>query len=255
MQGSLFVVTLILWIGNIVSLSTGTSLYELLGDGGCFVFWAALVLIAIVTYTSSFCMSLLRYICIVHVEKALILGMDRIKRFVFVVEATIYVITGLFYALVYAYGSAPLAMTFCYNKSKTFLEVLTHHENPTNVGHLALMFVLAFQQTLGILEFIMYVILFKTLWKHDQTMKESLSKEHIKSRNKTNVITLVGQAWGFLMEVITLTILLFAINLEMDSVFLQPQIATFYVVIHSTAISVGQFVTSPDMRKFYMKSD
>ena len=86
-------------------------------------------------------------------------------------------------------------------------------------------------------------------------MKESISKENIRVRNKTNVITLSGQAWGFVIEIVVTIIVQLTVNLEVDSVFFQPQIAAYYSVMMSTAVSIGQFVTSPDMRRFYLKYD
>lgn len=246
---------MILIIGHIISLSTGLSLYGLFGDPGCFVFWGAVNVLVTTTFVSGFCMSLFRWICIIHIDEALIMGMQRVKMLIHVVEGTLYVLALLFQSMVYAYGSKPLAMSFCHDKSKTFLEIKAKHDHDTNAGEHALKIYVGFLQSLGLLEFLMYVYLFKTLWFHDQKMASSVSEKIIKKRNKTNVITLSGQAWGFAIETITSIATNLLIALNFDSAFLQPQIAPFYYVMTSTALSVGQFVTSPDMRSFYWDSD
>lgn len=238
-------------LGNIASLTSGMSLHELLGDVGCFIYWAAIMVFLVTQFTSSFCMALFRWINIIHIEKALLMGTERVKQLVWWVEITI---SGILYSLapiMYIYGSNPVSMTFSYNESKTFLDVLAQHKDPSGTGQIAHNIFLTVVQSLGILEMIMYVVMFAHLWLHDQTMKDSISKEHLRKRNKNNIITLTGQAWTFVIEVVVMAVITIAYNLDMDSVFLQPQIGGFYMVMGSTAISIGQFVASPDMRRFY----
>lgn len=240
--------------GNIISLSTGQSLYDLYGDKGCFVFWSGIILFVNISFVGSITMSLFRWICIIHFDTALVLGKERVKHIVHCFERTIYILIAPFLALAYIYGTTPLAKTFCYNKSRTFLRVMAKHEHSTDVGHQALAIFMGFTQSLGILEFLLYIFLFKKLWSHDQKMASTLPQKQIKTRNKNNIITLSGQAWAFMIEAVTGAIIQLTVNLEFDSVFLQPQIGSFYFVIMATAVSIGQFLTSPDLRRFYWES-
>ena len=75
-----------------------------------------------------------------------------------------------------------------------------------------------------------------------------LSKDMIKSRMRTNAITMVGTVVAFIFGVIC-AILLFALYSGFE--LFEPAAMTFVWIFIHAIISFTQFVTSPELRRFY----
>lgn len=253
-QSLILLATTILGIGKIISMATGKSLLDLFGSNACLVYWASMVTYGCMMATGGFCMALFRWICIMHNDKAKYMGLEKVKNLVIATEVIIIGISCMFFSLTLKYGSAPLSMSFCQDKSVMYLDHVSKHASGSNAGQVALTLILIFQQGLGILELLMYVFIFKHLKNHDEKKVQGLTKDIIQRRTKRNVITLSGQAWTFGIETILSIFLHVSINWESAaSIFFSPQITPFYVILISSAVSFGQFFTSPEMRRFYLK--
>lgn len=242
-------------IGNISSLSQGKSLYDLFGHLGCFVFRQGVIIGVFVGYVSGFSMAFLRYMMVVHPVKLQELGVDKAKRFVNVTELAIYIWLGLWSLIAYFYTSSPFTNTFCYDRSATFLETLVDHVNPTS-GTLEKksQSIMAFcVLLLSIIELAMYIQIFKALRKKDESMKTSIGKDMFLMRTNRNIISLSGQAFAFGIELIMMIITQIITHTNSTSPYFMPQMTTFNLVIASTILSIGQFLSSPDMRQFYLK--
>lgn len=203
-------------------------------------------------------MALLRHLMINYSDRVQKIGIENVKKFISILEIVLYIWCSLWSLVVYLYTSSPMTMTFCYDQSVTFLDMLVQHSNSSTdqtIGKWALTFISMFLQSLGILEFIMYFIMFKTLRNKDENLKKNIGKDSYQKRTKRNVMNLTGQAFGFAIEMICMIISHVLIRLDTNSPFLQPQMAPYYVVVASTIVSIGQFMTSPDMRKFYLKTE
>lgn len=247
-----------MFLGNIISLASGKPLFEFFGQSGCFIFRSAMVMFSYATYISSFCMALFRYSminCPTRVQK---MGMNKFKQFITIFEIVLYIWGGLWSAAVYISTSSPFTMVFCKDQSLIFLQTMNEHRLDDGVDvkfKFGVFIISVFIQFLGICEFIMYFQMFKTLRNKDEILKKNIGKEMYQKRTKRNVISLTGQAFGFGIELIAMITLHLMIQLDLESVFFQPQMVSFYTIVASTLISISQFITSSDMRRFYLKTE
>ena len=119
-------------------------------------------------------------------------------------------------------------------------------------GKNVLMGVIFIIQTLICTEVTMYLVIFWGLHKQNKFHTRGLSLETIKHRNKKNAITLSGQVLSFVVELCTSII---AQLLIMDNSFgiLEPAALTCWIIVITSTVSVLQFMTSPELRRFYIK--
>lgn len=192
---------------------------------------------------------------VIHPEKLQKLGQAKVKKFVSTTELVLYAWFGLWSLAGYFFTSSASTMTFCYNQSAIFLDTLTHHTQPdrTVLEKLSKDFTLASLQLLAVWELLMYIRIFQSLKTKDEKLKKNIGKEMFRMRTKRNIISLSGQALGFGIELMSMVIVQVIARVDSDSPFLQLQMTTIFVIIQGSLLSVVHFMTSPDMRKFYLK--
>ena len=102
----------------------------------------------------------------------------------------------------------------------------------------------------------MYIILYKKIHMNDEAMVGPLPIEKIKLRHQRSAINLTGQIISFVVEmsVALLTQIFLHKVFDQDSTF---GITAFpcYIVVTSGINSIAQFVSSPEMRRFYLKEN
>ena len=81
------------------------------------------------------------------------------------------------------------------------------------------------------------------------------SLQAIKSRTKKNVITLTGQIISFVLEILIpliceLLLTKFGSN---GYIIIEPAGIPIIVIFGTTLIAVAQFITSPELRRFYFQ--
>ena len=145
-----------------------------------------------------------------------------------------------------------------YKTSSPEMEFCTGLKEPVDLsqetadkGKNVLMGVIFIIQTLICTEVTMYLVIFWGLHKQNKFHTRGLSLETIKHRNKKNAITLTGQVLSFVVELCTSII---AQLLIMDNSFgiLEPAALTCWIIVITSTVSVLQFMTSPELRRFYM---
>ena len=102
----------------------------------------------------------------------------------------------------------------------------------------------------------MYIILYMKIHMNDEAMVGPLPIEKIKLRHKRSAINLTGQIISFMVEMIIVILT----QIFLHKVFAQN--STFgitaypcYLVVSSGINSIAQFVSSPEMRRFYLKQN
>ena len=104
------------------------------------------------------------------------------------------------------------------------------------------------------IEIAMYIILYRKIYMNDEAMIGPLPIERIRFRHKRSAINLTGQIIAFIAE---------TLNFLITQVFLHKIFAhdsTFgitaypcYIIITSSINSIAEFVSSPEMKRFYLK--
>ena len=102
----------------------------------------------------------------------------------------------------------------------------------------------------------MYIILYMKIHMNDEAMVGPLPIEKIKLRHKRSAINLTGQIISFMVEMIIVILT----QIFLHKVFAQNSIFGItaypcYLVVSSGINSIAQFVSSPEMRRFYLKQN
>ena len=100
-----------------------------------------------------------------------------------------------------------------------------------------------------IAEFIMYIILFKEFYEHNKELQNKnslgISVDKLFKRQKKNVITLSGQCFTFVIEIVITLVAQFAIHLDFS-----PLNSNLFL---STLLVASYFVASDELKTFYFK--
>ena len=151
-------------------------------------------------------------------------------------------------------------MPFCYGLSIEYFSIKLLYdgitEEQTIFAHniqtgVALMF-----QNFLLIEAAMNIILYKKLYLNDEAMIGPLPIEKIQLRHKCSAINLTGQIIAFIVE----TIVQLLTQVFLHSIFAQNStygITAYpcYIIITSSIVSIAQFVSSPEMKRFYLKQN
>ena len=102
-----------------------------------------------------------------------------------------------------------------------------------------------------ITELIMYIILFKDLFDHNNELKNrklsGLSAENLQKRQRKNVITLSGQGLTFVIEFVMSVVFHFVVQIDFYPSYISQFIQILLVFSH--------IVTSPELRRFYFNRE
>ena len=106
-----------------------------------------------------------------------------------------------------------------------------------------------------IIEFLCYIIIFKGLQKQDKSFIKIIQEDVLKKRLKKNTITLTGQAFGFIVE------LMYSILAQLLLHF-GPQIGVYVsgllpcaLIVTMAAYTSAQIISSPELRRFLQGYD
>ena len=106
---------------------------------------------------------------------------------------------------------------------------------------------MVFIQLFMVAKFIMYIILFKDLYQHNKELQNvnslGLSATTLQNRQRKNVITLSGQCFHFVIEMIICFIIYFAIQMNFSALNIRLCLGTLLVAFY--------FVASPELKRFY----
>ena len=98
-----------------------------------------------------------------------------------------------------------------------------------------------------VVEMIIYIKLYYSLWKHDEGMKDKISSDDLNQRKRKNISSLSGQVISFFIEFITSLIILANI-LNKDLIL--PSAAPIGNITSKTIISISLLCTSHELRRY-----
>ena len=114
---------------------------------------------------------------------------------------------------------------------------------------------IAFGQAITLVEFICYVLLYKSLKEHNKSFFKIVQESILKKRAKRNTITFAGQAITFMMEVLYGILMQVLINFGGIGGFFEPGAIPCALLVLMASLSVTQILTSPPLRRFYLGYD
>ena len=104
---------------------------------------------------------------------------------------------------------------------------------------------------LNITEVISYLVLFRYLYVHDNTVAISvLRPEVIKVRNSRNAISLAGQLVTGILETSYFLLMIFYMNFAVEHSERSREVASIFKLLEFTLIPLAQVLTSPPLKKF-----
>ena len=104
---------------------------------------------------------------------------------------------------------------------------------------------------LNITEVISYLVLFRYLYVHDNTVAISvLRPEVIKVRNSRNAISLAGQLVTWILETSYFLLLIFYMNFAVEHSERSREVASIFKLLEFTLIPLAQVLTSAPLKKF-----
>ena len=109
---------------------------------------------------------------------------------------------------------------------------------------------------MNLLEFSKFDVAFKYLLLTSlfNIQHQIFSLQAIKSRTKKNVITLTGQIISFAFEIsIPLICELLLTKFGSNANIIEPAGIPIIIIFGTTLIAVAQFLTSPELRRFYFQ--
>ena len=167
-----------------------------------------------------------------------------------------------FVALPYVYYNSveingrSLALETCKGQTNLMLEVLTEYKGITEGQKASALFSQLFTilstTSLFLAEMACYIIMFIYLFRHDKSAlkKGILTKDYVTKRNKTNTLTLTGQAIVSVMEILLGFIGGSTMNLG-KAFGLDRTDFPIVIIVLSAGISVATFMTSPELRRHF----
>ena len=106
------------------------------------------------------------------------------------------------------------------------------------------------------MEIAMYIILYLKIRINDEAMIGPVPIEKVRLRHKRSAINLTGQIVSFVVEtLITLIIQIFLHKILAHGATFGITAFPCYMVVSSGINSIAQFVSSPEMRRFYLKEN
>ena len=104
---------------------------------------------------------------------------------------------------------------------------------------------------LNITEVISYLVLFRYLYVHDNTVAISvLRPEVIKVRNSRNAISLAGQLVTWILEASYFLLMIFYMNFAFEHSERSREVASIFKLSEFTLIPLAQVLTSAPLKKY-----
>ena len=191
-----------------VPIASQTPMAKVFGEQSCYIFWAANVIYQWKLITSGLGMAIYRLICFKFLFKRN-LNTKKMVRYVLLVQLAVSVTMISVRAFGYAeFGwEKAIHYQFCSDMGSKQVQVLHDYNNEdfNSVLYKTLRFApVMIGQTLVLAEMLIYVWIIYHLWKHDkENFEDKVITDHMrKERNQKNVITLKGQVYTFVIEII-----------------------------------------------------
>ena len=238
---------------TIVSLIRRTPLIEDVGAISCWLYWAAIIIHNSSVILGGLGMAAFRLLCIKYTYTTVAQVWSLLKKILWYEGLTASLIVVLSMSLGYQLDpNTPVVL--CRGYSIQMREIIRDYENSDDsdryISHVSIAIVIMLGLVMPCVELGMYVYLYQHLSDNDRKIEErgGLPKEEIFRRRKRNILTLYGQSFAFCIEAgFGFFFFMIQTRHNMDEFFMEP----ILVLVISTVISVAQFWSSPDLKRFY----
>lgn len=138
----------------------------------------------------------------------------------------------------------------CYGYNSEFLMILLEYTGAVTQTwiHKILIGILASSQ---LVIAVLYSILFRHIYKHDQTMTKVLSEQAIKNRNKRNAISSACEMYGYGVELLMYLFFIFTASADRFA-SLRPHVMIFWQIEFAIKSTV-QVMAGSDTRAIFLK--
>jgi hypothetical protein len=227
--------------------SSGSPLFEILGETACWVMNSLHVCRGLKSTLGGFFMAVYRLILMKRPNIAMNVRSQRriTYELVFLEWITLILLLSIFEVGKKLRGTNVIDALACTDQS---MEITGTPEWKTSFGKQFQISVMVLLQIFMIAEFVMYIILFKDQYDHNKEQNGNslgLSADTLRKRQKKNVITLFGQCFTFGVEIVMSFTIQFAIYLN----FSPFKTISFL----GTLVVASYFVASPELKRFYFK--
>ena len=236
-----------------VSIATQTSISTIFPQNACYVFWSTIQIYTWNMVTSGIGMAIYRLLCFRFLFKRN-LNTKKMVRYVLFTQVAVSVTMISVRAFGYEeFGwEKAIHYQFCNDMGSKQVQVLHDYNNEdfNNALYKTLRFApVMIGQTLVLAEMLIYLWIIYHLWKHDkENFEDKVITEHMrKERNQKNVITLKGQVYTFVIEIIySIYISIHGRNFSL----VDPSVMVISLITGSTIVSVIQLLFSHEMMRF-----
>ncbi len=241
---------------TLISVGHGRSLMELFDNSAkvCNLYVGTFMLYNGFTVVSSCGMAVYRLLCVKwnlalwekHGQYRVMWSIIFAEVFLFVAMAFLYVVLG------FKASKKGAARSFCRGTSTTYLGIIREYETGDQAAKQGLGVqtgILAILLVLLIVEVACYFVIFCDCIKQNKSMVGKLNATTIKSRNKTNAITMTGQVLTFLME--SSAFVTIAAILNYSNLNLEPASFPMFLSFITALTSVTLLMASPELKRHY----
>ena len=229
-------------------------LFEYIGADGCYGFWFIQNLDMHTVIISGFGMAVYRLLCYENLFMKSLLKKLLIKKILIAQSFGI-----LFQGLTSVVGmkfvgwEKSFVVQYCINLSPVYADIVNAYSQGSIFvfGKILRTIKIVIIQGMVIGEFLIYVKIMFSIWKHDKNAKDKdiISPQDRKQRNHKNVITLYGQAATFLVKlIISIYVLIYHFYIPVEN--RDPSHLVISFLISHTIVSVTQFLCSHELRNF-----
>ena len=236
-----------------MSLGTQTPIRDTFGQYGCHFYWTSSKAYDWGMGTSGSGMAIYRLICFHYLFKRN-LNQKAMTKYILIAECTLSFLSISCNAACFnMFGwEKAIFYQFCMNYGAEKVDVI--HQYESKDFDVSLYWILRFgpnivAQVMIIVELGIYVWIIWHLKRHDDdNVKMKIITEHMRQeRHQKNVITLKGQAAGFIVEMAYVTyVAIHSTNFSL----VDPSIMPISQIIAATTISVAQLLASHEMKRF-----
>ncbi len=259
-----------------ISLFLGTPLKSLMGWTTCMFFYESIVFYTIALGVDGLGMAIFRLMCVKfpyvthvfigqHGLAALVLTFEAVLSSTFIYNyyqgfrasgRKIQSGMSLANSLLFILGIA-VSLEFCSGESQLMREILWIYNGGTEAlkkeGLSYQTRVIGLFMVLNLVEMGLYMILFWSIFKQDKSFaqKNVVSKDKVAARDRKNTITLTGQVLVFFVELFAAGFAGYQMNRKSESGIGRTAVPIMTSLV-STIISLINFVTSPELKKYYL---
>ena len=239
---------------TIASLIMATPVLDLYGPLGFYMYLLFTVAHNALGISGEFTMALFRMLCVQF--QIVISSMEKLMIKLMWMQYTMCIcilVTSAMAADIY--GSSNI-IAFARGYSTKMAHILIRQsENRKDFGKESLHASILLVQTLIILEFACYIVLFCSLRKKNKSLFNILQEDIFKKKAKKNAITFTGQAITFTIEVTITIIAQLLIHYGKVGGFFEHGAIPCALLVMMAAVTSSQILTTPELRRFIQGID